>query len=58
MTIYMQHPIFKFSKGNSTELLRKMAYIDVFCQMMQDESYSVAEIQSKRESLYRETFGG
>jgi len=37
--------------------LTKMAQIDVFCQMMQDMGHSIAEVQGKRELLYREVFG-
>lgn len=58
MTLYMQHPLFTFAKRDGANVLRKIAQIDVFCQMMQDKSHSVAEIQSKRELLYRITFGG
>jgi hypothetical protein len=58
MTLYMQHPLFTFAKADGSIVLSKIAQIDVFCQMMQDKSYSIAEIQSKRESLYRTAFGG
>ena len=58
MTLYMQHPLFAFAKKGGEKILVKIAQIDVFCQMMQDRGHSIAEVQSKRESLYRETFGG
>ena len=58
MTLYMQHPLFAFAKKGGEKILTKIAQIDVFCQMMQDQGHSVAEVQAKRETLYREAFGG
>ena len=57
MTLYMQHPLFAYAKKGGEKILTKMAQIDVFCQMMQDMGHSIAEVQGKRESLYREVFG-
>jgi len=58
ITLYIQHPLFTYAKKGGEKILTKIAQIDVFCQMMQDKSHSVAEIQAKRETLYREAFGG
>ena len=57
ITLYMQHPLFTYAKRGGEKILTKMAQIDVFCQMMQDMGHSIAEVQGKRESLYREEFG-
>lgn len=58
ITVYMEHPIFIYAKKGGEKILTKIAQIDVFCQMMQDQGYSIAEVQGKRESLYKDTFGG
>ena len=58
MTLYMQHPLFAFAKRGGEKILTKIVQIDVFCQMMQDQGYSIAAVQAKRETLYREAFGG
>ena len=58
ITLYIEHPLFTYAKKGGEKILTKIAQIDVFCQMMQDKSHSVAEIQAKRETLYREAFGG
>jgi len=57
LTVYMQHPIFDYAKRGGESILTKIAKIDVFCQMMRDLGYTNAQIQGKRESLYREVFG-
>ena len=58
VTVYMEHPLFTFARKGGEKILTKIAQIDVFCQIMQDKSYSIAEVQAKRENLYRESFGG
>ena len=58
ITLYMQHPLFAFAKKGGEKILTKIAHIDVFSQMMQDLGHSIAEVQAKRETLYREAFGG
>jgi len=57
ITLYMEHPLFSYAKRGGEKILTKMAQIDVFCQMMQDMGHSIAEVQGKRELLYREVFG-
>ena len=58
ITVHMEHPIFRHARKGGEQILTKIAQIDVFCQMMQDKGYSIAEVQIKRENLYRECFGG
>ena len=58
ITVYVEHPVFGFAKKGGEKILTKIAQIDVFCQMMQDQGHSIAEVQAKRETLYREAFGG
>ena len=58
ITAYIEHPLFVFAKKGGENILTKIAQIDVFCQMMQDMGYSIAEVQGKRETLYRDIFGG
>ena len=58
ITVHMEHPIFRHARKGGEKILTKIAQIDVFCQMMQDKGYSIAEVQIKRENLYRECFGG
>jgi len=57
MELYMEHPLFTSATKGGEKILRKIAQIDVFCQMMQDKGLSIAIVQGKRESLYREVFG-
>lgn len=56
--VFIQHPLFNFAKKGGVDILTKIAKIDVFCQVMQDKGYAIAQVQAKRESLYRDTFGG
>jgi len=58
ITVYMGHPIWGFARRGGNKIITKISHIDVFCQIMQDKGYSVAQIQARRETLYRETFGG
>ena len=58
ITAYVEHPVFGFAKKGGENILTKISQIDVFCQMMQDLGHSIAEVQAKRESLYRVSFGG
>jgi len=57
MTVYMEHPMLVYAKKGGEKILTKISKIDVFCQMMQDMGYSIAEVQGKREVLYRDVFG-
>ena len=52
------HPIWKFSDYKSNKMLEAFAKIDIFCQAMSDNGKPPAEVQKKREILYREVFGG
>ena len=54
----LNHPIWKFSDYKSNKMLEAFAKIDIFCQAMSDNGKPPAEVQKKREILYREVFGG
>lgn len=56
--IYIEHPIWKSAKRGGEKILQNLSQIDVFCQMMRDKNYSNAQVQSKKEELYFELFGG
>jgi len=58
ITVHIEHPVFTYAKKGGEKILTKIAQIDVFCQMMQDKGHSIAEVQIKRENLYKESFGG
>ena len=58
MILNLNHPIWKFSDYKSNKMLEAFAKIDIFCQAMSDNGKTSAEVQKKREVLYREVFGG
>ena len=58
VTVHIGHPIYNYAKKTGEKILTKIAKIDVFCQIMQDKGYTIAQVQAKRENLYRDSFGG